>query len=64
VPQHGNRIIGRSMATLASDRLESDMLLFREIIMMHRTSMRRYFASTWPRPARTGIHITMWRIVQ
>lgn len=57
----GNRIIGRSMATLAIDRLESDMLLFREIIMIAPDIDAEVFRIDMaPRLARTGIHITLY----
>ncbi|MDX1698721.1 MAG: alpha/beta fold hydrolase [Thiohalobacterales bacterium] len=57
----GNRIIGNAMITLASERLESDLLLFREIVMIapdiDADVFRREMA---PRLARTGIHITLY----
>lgn len=57
----GNRIIGNSLITLASDRLESDLIRFREIIMIapdiDADVFRREMA---PRLARTGIHITLY----
>jgi len=57
----GNRIIGRAMASLASDRLESDMLLFREIIMIAPDIDAEVFRIDMaPRLARTGIHITLY----
>jgi esterase/lipase superfamily enzyme len=57
----GNRIIGRAMAALASDRLESDMLLFREIIMIAPDIDAEVFRKDMaPRLARTGIHVTLY----
>lgn len=57
----GNRIIGRAMATLASDRLESDLLLFREIIMIAPDIDAEVFRiDIAPRLARTGIHVTLY----
>lgn len=57
----GNRIIGRAMASLASDRLESDMLLFREIIMIAPDIDAEVFRIDMaPRLARTGIHVTLY----
>jgi len=57
----GNRIIGRAMTALASDRLESDMLLFREIIMVAPDIDAEVFRIDMaPRLARTGIHITLY----
>jgi len=57
----GNRIIGRAMTSLAGDRLESDMLLFREIIMIAPDIDAEVFRiDTAPRLARTGIHVTLY----
>ena len=57
----GNRIIGRAMTSLASDRLESDMLLFREIIMIAPDIDAEVFRIDMaPRLARTGIHVTLY----
>ncbi len=57
----GNRIIGRAMTSLASDRLESDMLLFRDIIMIAPDIDAEVFRIDMaPRLARTGIHITLY----
>jgi esterase/lipase superfamily enzyme len=57
----GNRIIGRAMTALASDRLESDMLLFREIIMIAPDIDAEVFRMDMaPRLARTGIHVTLY----
>jgi esterase/lipase superfamily enzyme len=57
----GNRILGRGMATLASDRPPSDMLRFREIVMIapdiDAEVFRRDLA---PRLSRTGIHTTLY----
>ncbi len=57
----GNRIIGRAMTALASDRLESDMLLFREIIMIAPDIDAEVFRiDIAPRLVRTGIPITLY----
>ncbi|HYQ71589.1 MAG TPA: alpha/beta fold hydrolase [Gammaproteobacteria bacterium] len=57
----GNRIIGRAMATLANERLESDMLRFREIIMIAPDIDAEVFRMDMaPRLARTGIHLTLY----
>jgi len=57
----GNRIIGRAMTALVSDRLESDLLLFREIIMIAPDIDAEVFRIDMaPRLARTGIHITLY----
>ncbi len=57
----GNRIIGHAMTKLASDRLESDMLMFREIIMIAPDIDAEVFRIDMaPRLARTGIHISLY----
>ena len=57
----GNRIISRGMATLAGDRLESDMLMFRDIIMIAPDIDAEVFRKDIaPRLARTGIHVTLY----
>jgi esterase/lipase superfamily enzyme len=57
----GNRIIGNAMITLSSDRLESDMMLFREIIMIAPDIDADVFQKNMaPRLARTGIHVTLY----
>jgi esterase/lipase superfamily enzyme len=57
----GNRIIGRAMTTLATERLESDMLRFREIIMIAPDIDAEVFRmDIAPRLARTGIHLTLY----
>jgi esterase/lipase superfamily enzyme len=57
----GNRIIGRAMVTLASERLESDMLVFRKIIMIAPDIDTAVFRKDIaPRLARTGIHVTLY----
>jgi esterase/lipase superfamily enzyme len=49
------------MATLASERLESDLLLFREIIMIAPDIDAEVFRQDMaPRLARTGIHMTLY----
>jgi esterase/lipase superfamily enzyme len=57
----GNRIIGRAMITLANDRLESELMLFREIIMIAPDIDAEVFRKDMvPRLARTGIHMTLY----
>jgi len=57
----GNRILGSAMITLASDRLESDLMLFREIIMIAPDIDADVFRKDMaPRLARTGIHMTLY----
>jgi esterase/lipase superfamily enzyme len=57
----GNRIIGRAMTTLANERLESDMLRFREIIMIAPDIDAEVFSMDMaPRLRRTGIHLTLY----
>lgn len=57
----GNRIIGNAMITLSSERLESDMMLFREIIMIAPDIDADVFRMDMaPRLARTGIHVTLY----
>lgn len=57
----GNRIIARAMTTLANERLESDMLRFREIIMIAPDIDAEVFRMDMaPRLARTGIHMTLY----
>jgi len=57
----GNRIIGRAMTTLANERLESDMLRFREIIMIAPDIDAEVFRMDMaPRLTRTGIHLTLY----
>ena len=57
----GNRIISRAMVTLASERLESDMLVFRKIIMIAPDIDAEVFRKDIaPRLARTGIHVTLY----
>ena len=57
----GNRIIGRAMVSLANERLESDMLRFREIIMIAPDIDTEVFRMDMaPRLARTGIHMTLY----
>jgi esterase/lipase superfamily enzyme len=57
----GNRIIGNAMITLSGDRLESDLMLFREIIMIAPDIDADVFRKDMaPRLARTGIHITLY----
>jgi len=57
----GNRIIGNAMITLAGDRLESDLMLFREIIMIAPDIDADVFQMDMaPRLARTGIHVTLY----
>jgi esterase/lipase superfamily enzyme len=57
----GNRIIGNAMITLSGDRLESDLMRFREIIMIAPDIDADVFRKDMaPRLARTGIHITLY----
>ena len=57
----GNRIIGSAMITLSGDRLESDLMLFREIIMIAPDIDADVFRNDMaPRLARTGIHMTLY----
>ena len=57
----GNRIIGNAMITLSADRLESDLMLFREIIMIAPDIDADVFRKDMaPRLARTGIHMTLY----
>ena len=57
----GNRIIGNAMITLSGDRLESDLMLFREIIMIAPDIDADVFRNDMaPRLARTGINITLY----
>ena len=57
----GNRIIGNGMITLSGDRLESDLMLFREIIMIAPDIDADVFRKDMaPRLARTGIHVTLY----
>ena len=57
----GNRIIGRAMMSLANERIESDMLRFREIIMIAPDIDAEVFRMDMaPRLARTGIHMTLY----
>lgn len=57
----GNRIIGRGMTTLASDRLAGDLIVFREIVMIAPDIDADVFRQDIaPRLARTGIHATVY----
>jgi esterase/lipase superfamily enzyme len=57
----GNRIIGRAMITLSGERLESDLMRFREIIMIAPDIDADVFRKDMaPRLARTGINITLY----
>ena len=57
----GNRIIGNAMITLSGDRLESDLMLFREIIMIAPDIDADVFRKDMaPRLARTGIPVTLY----
>ena len=57
----GNRIIGNAMITLSSERLESDLVLFREIIMIAPDIDADVFRMDMaPRLARTGINVTLY----
>lgn len=57
----GNRIIGNAMIKLSGDRLESDLMLFREIIMIAPDIDAEVFQKDMaPRLARTGINVTLY----
>ena len=57
----GNRIIGRAMTTLAGDRPDGDLIVFREIVMIAPDIDADVFRLDMaPRLARTGIHITVY----
>jgi esterase/lipase superfamily enzyme len=57
----GNRIIGRAMTALASDRPDGDLIVFREIVMIAPDIDADVFRLDMaPRLARTGIHITVY----
>ncbi|MGD2112644.1 MAG: alpha/beta fold hydrolase, partial [Gammaproteobacteria bacterium] len=57
----GNRIIGNAVITLSAERLESDLMLFREIIMIAPDIDADVFEHDMaPRLARTGINVTLY----
>ncbi|MGB5339751.1 MAG: alpha/beta fold hydrolase [Gammaproteobacteria bacterium] len=57
----GNRIIGRAMTALASDRPAGDLIVFREIVMIAPDIDTEVFRLDMaPRLARTGIHATVY----
>lgn len=57
----GNRIIGRSVTTLASERPDGDLIVFREIVMIAPDIDADVFRLDMaPRLARTGIHVTVY----
>jgi esterase/lipase superfamily enzyme len=57
----GNRIIGRAMTSLASDRPDGDLIVFREIVMIAPDIDADVFRLDMaPRLARTGIHVTVY----
>jgi esterase/lipase superfamily enzyme len=57
----GNRILGNAMITLSAERLESDLMLFREIIMIAPDIDADVFRNDMaPRLARTGINVTLY----
>jgi esterase/lipase superfamily enzyme len=57
----GNRIIGRAMTTLAGDRPDGDLIVFREIVMIAPDVDADVFRhDIAPRLARTGIHVTVY----
>ena len=57
----GNRIIGNAMITLSSERLESDLVLFREIIMIAPDIDADVFRMDMaPRLTRTGVNVTLY----
>ena len=57
----GNRIIGRAMTTLAGDRPDGDLIVFREIVMIAPDIDADVFRLDMaPRLVRTGIHVTVY----
>ncbi len=57
----GNRIIGRAMTALASDRPDGDLIVFREIVMIAPDIDADVFRLDMaPHLARTGIHVTVY----
>ena len=57
----GNRIIGSAMASLASDRLDGDLVMFREIVMIAPDIDTEVFRLDMaPRLTQTGIHVTVY----
>ena len=57
----GNRVIGRAMTSLASDRPDGDLIVFREIVMIAPDIDTDVFRLDMaPRLARTGIHVTVY----
>jgi esterase/lipase superfamily enzyme len=57
----GNRILGRAVTSLASDRLAGDLIVFREIVMIAPDIDADVFRTDIaPRLARTGIHVTLY----
>jgi esterase/lipase superfamily enzyme len=57
----GNRILGRGVTTLASDRPNTDFAMFREIVMIAPDIDADVFSRDMaPRIARTGIHTTLY----
>jgi esterase/lipase superfamily enzyme len=57
----GNRVIGRAMTTLAGDRPDGDLIVFREIVMIAPDIDADVFRlDIAPRLARTGIHVTVY----
>jgi esterase/lipase superfamily enzyme len=57
----GNRIIGRAVTSLASDRPDGDLIVFREIVMIAPDIDADVFRLDMaPRLARTGIHVTVY----
>jgi len=57
----GNRIIGNTMVTLPNERLESDLLRFRDITMIAPDIDADVFRNNMaPRLARTGINVTLY----
>jgi esterase/lipase superfamily enzyme len=57
----GNRIIGRAVTALASDRPDGDLIVFREIVMIAPDVDADVFRLDMaPRLVRTGIHVTVY----
>jgi esterase/lipase superfamily enzyme len=57
----GNRIVGRAITSLAADRPDGDLIVFREIVMIAPDIDADVFRMDMaPRLARTGIHVTLY----
>ena len=57
----GNRILGEAMTTLATDRLDGDLIVFREIVMIAPDIDTDVFRLDMaPRLSNTGINVTLY----